>query len=161
MTGLFHRNLVTSQDRVRSPWAESEKLTPKMKKRRRKGDHGPATPAQSKPRLSRGLVVLYEDDAVVAINKPAGLLAVPVEGSAAPSAWSLLSAKLKSKRRRVFVVHRIDRFTSGVMLFAAKTEADRDTMVRQFLSHAPTRSIRQWFAVSHRKTRNPGSLTAT
>jgi len=79
----------------------------------------------------------------VAINKPAGLLAVPVEGSAAPSAWSLLSARLKSKRRSVFVVHRIDRFTSGVMLFA-KTEADRDAMVRQFLSHAPTR---QYLAV--------------
>jgi 23S rRNA pseudouridine1911/1915/1917 synthase len=114
-----------------------------MKKRRRKGDHGPASPARSKPRLSRGLVVLYEDDAVVAINKPAGLLAVPVEGSDAPSAWSLLSAKLKSKRQRAFVVHRIDRFTSGVMLFA-KTEADRDTLVRQFLSHAP---IREYQAV--------------
>jgi len=95
-----------------------------MKKRRRRGDHRPATPAPKKPRFSRNIVVLYEDDAVVAINKPAGLLAVPVEGSAAPSAWSLLSARLKSKRRSVFVVHRIDRFTSGVMLFA-KTEADR------------------------------------
>ena len=109
-----------------------------MKKRRRKGDHRPATPAPKKPRFSRDIVVLYEDDALLAINKPAGLLAVPVEGSDAPSAWSLLSAKLKSKRQRAFVVHRIDRFTSGVMLFA-KTEADRDALVRQFLSHAPVR----------------------
>lgn len=114
-----------------------------MKKRRPRGDHRPATPARGKPRFSRNIVVLYEDEAVVAINKPAGLLAVPVEGSAAPSAWSLLSARLKSKRRGVFVVHRIDRFTSGVMLFA-KTEADRDAMVRQFLSHTPTR---QYLAV--------------
>jgi 23S rRNA-/tRNA-specific pseudouridylate synthase len=36
------------------------------------------------------------------------------------------------------VVHRIDRFTSGVLLFA-KTEADRDRLVRQFLAHTPAR----------------------
>lgn len=41
------------------------------------------------------------------------------------------------------MVHRIDRFTSGVMLFA-KTERDRDALVSQFLSHAP---VRQYLAV--------------
>jgi 23S rRNA pseudouridine1911/1915/1917 synthase len=95
------------------------------------------------PRASRELPVLYEDDAVVAVNKPAGLPAVPVKGSDTPSAWSLLSAQMRQKRRRVFVVHRIDRFTSGILLFS-KTEADRDTLVRQFLSHSP---IRQYEAV--------------
>jgi|SRR5271169_1505198 len=89
------------------------------------------------------LVVLYEDDAVVAINKPAGLPAVPVKNSTTPSAWSLLSAELKPRRQRAFVVHRIDRFTSGVLLFA-KTERDRDTLVRQFLDHSP---VRQYLGV--------------
>ena len=101
-----------------------------------KGDRRP-------PRFSRELVVLYEDDAVVAINKPAGLPSVPVKGSDTPSALSLLSAELKRKRQRALVVHRIDRFTSGVLLFA-KTEADRDALVRQFLSHTPAR---QYLAV--------------
>ena len=87
--------------------------------------------------------MLYEDDAVVVLDKPAGLPAVPVKGSDTPSALSLLSAKLKLKRQRAFVVHRIDRFTSGAMLFA-KTEPDRDTLVRQFLGHTPTR---QYLAV--------------
>ncbi|MGD0872504.1 MAG: RluA family pseudouridine synthase [Bryobacteraceae bacterium] len=87
--------------------------------------------------------MLYEDDSVVALDKPAGLPAVPVKGSDTPSAWSLLSAELKLKRQRAFVVHRIDRFTSGVLLFA-KTESDRDTLVRQFLGHTP---IRQYLAV--------------
>ena len=94
-------------------------------------------------RKQRDLVVLYEDDAVVALNKPAGLPAVPVKGSDAPSAWSLLSAALRTRRQRAFVVHRIDRFTSGVLLFA-KTEADRDALVRQFLAHSPER---QYLAV--------------
>jgi 23S rRNA pseudouridine1911/1915/1917 synthase len=87
--------------------------------------------------------VLFEDDAVVALGKPAGLAAVPVAGSDAPSAWSLLSARLKPRRQRAFIVHRIDRFTSGVMLFA-KTERDRDVLVRQFLAHTPKR---QYLAV--------------
>jgi len=87
--------------------------------------------------------VLYEDDAVAVLDKPAGLAAVPIQGSDAPSALSLLSARLKPKRQRAFVVHRIDRYTSGILLFA-KTERDRDTLVRQFLRHTPTR---QYLAV--------------
>jgi len=74
----------------------------------------------------------------VAVDKPAGLPAVPIPGSATPSAWSILSAALKRKRQPAFVVHRIDRFTSGILLFA-KTESDRDALVRQFLAHTPTR----------------------
>src|SRR3954447_12306239 len=95
------------------------------------------------PRFSREFAVLYEDDAVLALDKPAGLAAVPVKGSEAPSAWSILSAELRRKRQRAFVVHRIDRFTSGVMLFA-KTEPDRDALVRQFLGHTP---VRQYLAI--------------
>ncbi|MGB7760938.1 MAG: RluA family pseudouridine synthase [Bryobacteraceae bacterium] len=87
--------------------------------------------------------MLYEDDWLVALDKPAGLPAVPVRGSDTPSAWSLLAAELKRKRQRAFVVHRIDRFTSGVLLFA-KTESDRDALVRQFLAHTP---VREYLAV--------------
>jgi 23S rRNA pseudouridine1911/1915/1917 synthase len=90
------------------------------------------------PRSPGELVRLYEDDAVVVLNKPPGLPAVPVKGSNTPSAWSLLSAEMKLKRQRAFVVHRIDRFTSGILLFA-KTERDRDALVRQFLDHSPAR----------------------
>ena len=74
--------------------------------------------------------MLYEDDAVVVLDKPAGLLAVPVKGSDTPSALSLLIAKLQLKRQRALIVHRIDRFASGALLFA-KTGSDRDALVRQ------------------------------
>jgi 23S rRNA pseudouridine1911/1915/1917 synthase len=94
------------------------------------------------PRNSQ-LSVLYEDDAVVAIDKPAGLPAVPIPGSRTASAWSLLAAALRSQRQGCFVVHRIDRFTSGILLFA-KTAADRDRLVRQFMAHTPER---QYLAV--------------
>lgn len=94
--------------------------------------------------------MLYEDEAVVVIDKPAGLPAVPIPGSDTPSALSLLSARLRLNRRRAFVIHRIDRFTSGVLLFA-KTEPDRDALVRQFLDHTPTR---QYLAVVRGRPRN-------
>jgi len=87
--------------------------------------------------------MLYDDDAVVALNKPAKLLAVPTDDSSAPSALSLLCAELKSRRQRAFVVHRIDRYTSGILLFA-KTWRDREALVGQFLRHTP---VRQYLAV--------------
>ena len=95
------------------------------------------------PRLSREVAVLYEDDAVIVLNKPAGLLAVPIKGSDVPSALSLLIAELKPKRQRALIVHRIDRFASGILLFA-KTDRDRDTLIRQFLAHTP---VRKYLAV--------------
>ena len=91
-----------------------------------------------RPRFSREIAILYEDDAVIALDKPAGLLAVPIPGSDVPSALSLLAADLEGRRQRAFVVHRIDRFASGVLLFA-KTGADRNALVQQFLAHTPIR----------------------
>ena len=82
--------------------------------------------------------MLYEDEAVMVVDKPAGLLAVPIKGSDTPSALSLLIAELKRKRQRALVVHRIDRFASGILLFA-KTYPDRAELVRQFLDHRPVR----------------------
>jgi 23S rRNA pseudouridine1911/1915/1917 synthase len=84
------------------------------------------------------LHVLYEDDAVVVLNKRAKLLAVPADDSDAPSALSILSVELKSRRQRAFVVHRIDRDTSGILLFA-KTWPDREALVQQFIRHTPVR----------------------
>jgi RluA family pseudouridine synthase len=112
-----------------------------VKKVSRKRSSGSS--AQRPHRFSRELAILYEDDAVVAVNKPAGLLAVPAPGSDAPSALSLLAANLKTRRQRASVVHRIDRFASGVLLFA-KTMRDRDALVGQFLAHTP---VRQYLAV--------------
>src|SRR6476620_3461003 len=113
-----------------------------MKKLPHKSGHRSGKQDRRTPRFSE-LVRLYEDDAVVALNKPAGLRTVPVKGSNIPSAWSLLSAELKPKRQRAFVVHRIDRFSPGVLRFP-RTERDRDALVRQFLGHSP---VRQYLAV--------------
>lgn len=99
--------------------------------------------AHHRPRFSREVAVLYEDDAVIVLNKPAGLLAVPIKGSDVPSALSLLIAELKPRKQRALIVHRIDRFASGILLFA-KTDRDRDALIKQFLAHTP---VRKYLAV--------------
>jgi 23S rRNA pseudouridine1911/1915/1917 synthase len=132
-----------SPGRARSATLQMKRLRRKVGSRSKKPDHLSAQVDRRRPGFSRELSVLYEDDAVVVLDKPAGLPAVPIDGSDAPSALSLLSAKLALKRQRAFVVHRIDRFTSGVLLFA-KTESDRNTLVQQFLRHTP---MRQYLAV--------------
>jgi 23S rRNA pseudouridine1911/1915/1917 synthase len=76
------------------------------------------------------------------INKPPGLASVPVKGLSTPNALEVLRKELPPPRR-AFVVHRIDRFTSGAILFAA-TEEDRQILIKQFLEHVPDR---QYLAV--------------
>lgn len=110
---------------------------------KRKPERRPGKPSSRHANFSQEVTTLFEDDAVVALDKPPGLLAVPIKGSDTPSAWSLLAAELKRRRQRAFVVHRIDRFASGILLFA-KTPRDRDALVAQFLAHTPGR---QYLAV--------------
>lgn len=114
-----------------------------MKPNPRRGGHNSGKQIGRRSRPAQKLEIVYEDDAIVAVNKPAGLAAVPMKGSDAPSAFSLLRAELKTKRQQARVVHRIDRFTSGILLFA-KTEADWEALVQQFLRHTP---LRQYLAV--------------
>jgi len=67
--------------------------------------------------------ILHEDADILAINKPSGLLTMPGRGgvSSAKSALSIL----RLTRGPLFVVHRLDKDASGLMLFARSAEAHR------------------------------------
>jgi 23S rRNA pseudouridine1911/1915/1917 synthase len=86
------------------------------------------------------LQILFEDDALLVVDKPAGLLSVPLPvREAAPSVYSQLENHLRSHRhRRPFIVHRIDRDTSGLVLFA-KTQRAQQTLKEQFRRREPER----------------------
>lgn len=88
----------------------------------------------------RALPVVYEDAAIIVVNKPPGLLTVPLGSRAgAPSAEDLVATYLRSKgRRRPCVVHRIDRDTSGLVIFATNPSA-RDALKAQFVRREPER----------------------
>lgn len=75
--------------------------------------------------------LLYEDDYLIVVNKPAGLLTIPDRFG---NKDSLVSA-LERHYGKVFVVHRLDRETSGVLCFA-RTEAAHRHLSIQFERHA-------------------------
>jgi 23S rRNA pseudouridine1911/1915/1917 synthase len=86
------------------------------------------------------LEILYEDDVLIAVNKPPGLLAVPLarRGDAA-SVQEWLDEHLRTRgRRRALAVHRIDRDTSGVVVFAARGDAQA-RLKEQFRRREPER----------------------
>jgi 23S rRNA pseudouridine1911/1915/1917 synthase len=97
--------------------------------------------AKRRPATSIGsLQIVFEDDALVVLDKPAGLLAVPLPvRDAAPSVHHLLEDHLRRQgRRRPHVVHRIDRDTSGLVVFA-KDAAAQAALKAQFRRREPER----------------------
>jgi 23S rRNA pseudouridine1911/1915/1917 synthase len=89
---------------------------------------------------ARRLQILYEDETLLVVNKPAGLLAVPLgRGHPSRSAFRLVAEHLGPRGRRTpFVVHRIDRDTSGIVVFA-KTAAAQRAIKDQFARRQPER----------------------
>src|SRR5436305_13496658 len=104
-----------------------------VKKLPRKRSSGSGAQPRRLPRFSRELAIIYEDDAVVAVNKPAGLLAVPAPGSDAPSALSLLLQDLKPRRQRALIVPCTHRFATGDLLFD-KNNSGREALRRRYLA---------------------------
>ena len=83
--------------------------------------------------------LLYEDEHLIAVNKPAGLLSVGNERERVRTAYRMAGEYVRRTRPggRVFIVHRLDRDTSGVLLFAKDEETKRayqehwDALVRR------------------------------
>lgn len=77
--------------------------------------------------LPKGLVILYEDDAILVVDKPAGLLSIGTETEKNKTAYHALSNYVRKgcakSSKHVYVVHRLDRETSGVLVFAKTREA--------------------------------------
>lgn len=87
------------------------------------------------PVLPPGLAILHEDDDVIVVLKAHGLLTVATEREREATAQAYLNGYLKEKGgERIHVVHRIDRETSGVLLFA-KSFAAREALKEKFAVH--------------------------
>lgn len=86
------------------------------------------------------LRILYEDETLVVVDKPAGLLSVPLGSSRdASSAYDQIADHLGPRgTRRPLVVHRIDRDTSGLVVFAKHTRA-QEQLKDQFERREPER----------------------
>jgi tRNA pseudouridine32 synthase/23S rRNA pseudouridine746 synthase/23S rRNA pseudouridine1911/1915/1917 synthase len=79
-----------------------------------------------KRRLPKGLEIIYEDRDILVVDKPAGLLTVGTQTNKTRTAYYYLTdyvrkGSLKS-RKQIFTVHRLDKWTSGVLIFAKSEE---------------------------------------
>ncbi len=72
----------------------------------------------------RKMNLLFEDEHVMVIEKSAGLLSVATEKGSAETAFSILKSYVRKNnpQAQLYVVHRLDRDTSGVMMFAKSAE---------------------------------------
>ncbi len=90
------------------------------------------------------LEIVYEDDAVIVVNKPKGMVVHPAAGNADGTLVNALLHHCKGKLSRLNgeerpgIVHRIDKDTSG-LLVAAKTDQAHQVLAQQFAVHSITR----------------------
>jgi len=88
-----------------------------------------------KRHLPKGLEIIYEDGDILVVDKPAGLLTVGTQTNKTRTAYYYLTdyvrkGSLKS-RKRIFIVHRLDQWTSGVVIFA-KSQAVKQRLQAQW-----------------------------
>ena len=101
-------------------------------------------PGSAKRRPRTGPVgdldIVYEDDSLIVVNKPAGLLTVPLERNpGVPSVYDQIERRLRSHgKRRPLPVHRIDQDSSGLVVFA-KTPGVQRALKDQFKRREPAR----------------------
>lgn len=74
------------------------------------------------PPADRGLDLLYQDDALLVLNKPSGLLSVPGRGA---DKADCLASRAQTQFSDSLIVHRLDMSTSGIMVMARGLDAQR------------------------------------
>ena len=72
----------------------------------------------------RGINIVYEDKDLIVVNKNAGLLSMATDKEKRSTVYSMLSNYVKEAHpnNKIFIVHRLDRETSGLMMFAKSKE---------------------------------------
>jgi tRNA pseudouridine65 synthase len=93
----------------------------------------PDSPAQ-RASPAAALPVLYADAALIAVHKPSGLLVHRTTLDPRAAEWALQSARRQAGGARLYPVHRLDRGTSGVLVFARSREAHR-ALSAEFAAH--------------------------
>jgi 23S rRNA pseudouridine1911/1915/1917 synthase len=89
------------------------------------------------------LDLVFEDDRIVVVDKPAGLLTIATETERERTLYAVLRDLLghRKPREKLFVVHRLDREASGLLVFAKDIEA-KERLQSQFKDHSAGRIYR-------------------
>ncbi len=117
------------------------------------------TKQSTRKHLPRGVEMLYEDNDIVVVDKPAGLLTVGTPTEKINTAHAVLTDYIRKgsskSRKRVFTVHRLDQWTSGVLVFA-KSQDIKDRLQERWKD-----TEKKYVAVVHgRLTPQEGVITS-
>ena len=100
--------------------------------------------------------VVFEDDSLIVVEKPAGLLTMATDTERSRTVYAALreSANRKRPPGKIFIVHRLDREASGLLVFAKTVEA-KEGLQDQFKDHS---AGRRYIAVVEGRV-HPGNFT--
>jgi len=97
--------------------------------------------------LPKALVFLHEDEDIIVVDKPPGLLTIATDRGASPTVYRYLTDYVRKgnskSRKRIFIVHRLDRDASGILVFA-KNEAAKFKLQNQWQD-----TTKKYLAVVH------------
>jgi tRNA pseudouridine32 synthase/23S rRNA pseudouridine746 synthase/23S rRNA pseudouridine1911/1915/1917 synthase len=97
--------------------------------------------------LAQGIVIIHEDKDILVIDKPPGLLTMGTDKEKSRTAYFILTDYVRKgqpkSRNRVFIVHRLDRDTSGLVVFAKNPSA------KQFLQSHWDETTKKYLAIVH------------
>lgn len=93
--------------------------------------------------------VIYEDNHIIVVNKPSGLLTIATEKEKDKTLYHIVREYLVSKNKtaRIFVIHRLDKDTSGIVIFA-KDEKTKNRLQENWNEFV---KLREYVAVVHGK----------
>ena len=96
--------------------------------------------------------VVFEDDHIIVVNKPSGLLTIATEKEKEKTLYHIVREYLVSKDKyaKVFIVHRLDKDTSGIVVLA-KDEKTKNKLQENWNEFV---SLREYVAVVHGKLKN-------
>jgi 23S rRNA pseudouridine1911/1915/1917 synthase len=90
--------------------------------------------------LPAGLSVVHSDEHLIVVDKPAGMLTIATEREKERTVYARIREHVKAEnpREKIFVVHRLDRLTSGLLVFA-KSEVAKRKLQDAFAAHTVER----------------------
>ena len=115
------------------------------------------TPIHKKTRSN--LPIIFENDEIIVINKPSGLLSIASDKEKGSTAYRMLTdyVQQKDKHNRIYVVHRLDEDTSGVLM-VAKNEKLRDALQNKWNDLVSSRGY--YAIVDGKLDKKSGTLTS-
>lgn len=113
----------------------------------------------SKKHQPKGLTILYEDHDIIVVDKIAGLLTMATEREKQKTAYFLLTDYVRKgiqrSKNRIFIVHRLDKDTSGILVFAKNAKA------KHYLQEHWQYFSKTYYAVVHGKLEEKESIISS